>query len=283
MNNTTASLKFIFSVLLILLLSSNVFAADKMTFEEYQSRLMAFQERENKARDAIASEQSAIDELRAQIAAIEAQIKSVWDEIYAMIGVDQQALDEFDAIVDALENRVNSLARLSPSQLLDRANELDELADEITTAMDHKAAMLSENLNRLQQLATRVERLKSSLPKPQHDMYSVVRGDYLWRISGKQNIYSDPMKWMRIYSANREDIKDPDLIYPDQRLRIPRQIGRGEHLVIRGEYLASIAGLPEVYGDPFQWTKIYQANKSNGFIQDPNLIYPEQILSIPRN
>jgi nucleoid-associated protein YgaU len=45
--------------------------------------------------------------------------------------------------------------------------------------------------------------------------------DCLWNIAKKPSIYGDPWKWKRIYKANTDKIKDPDLIYPGQRLVIP--------------------------------------------------------------
>ncbi len=45
--------------------------------------------------------------------------------------------------------------------------------------------------------------------------------DCLWNIAKKRRFYGDPWKWKRIYRANRDKIKDPDLIYPEQRLIIP--------------------------------------------------------------
>jgi len=267
----------------LLFTSGQAIAAERMTFEDYQLQLQKYQDREAKALEAIDQENAGIDELRAKIAEIEAQIAAIWDEIYALLGITPDDLQAFLDAIAALEERVGELARLSPAQLLDRASELDTLSVEVAEMQENPIALLSEPRNRLNRLASRIEALKASLPKPQHDIYNVIRGDYLWKISGKSEIYDDPWKWMRIYSSNREDISDPDLIYPDQRLRIPRQIGRDEHLVIKGEFLRKIAGYAEVYGDPFQWTKIYQANKTYGFIQDPNLIYPEMILIIPRN
>ena len=267
----------------LLFTSEQAIAAERMTFEDYQLQLQKYQDREAKALEAIDQEKTGIDELRAKIAEIEAQIAATWDEIYALLGITPDDLQAFLDAIAALEERVGELARLSPAQLLDRASELDTLSVEVAEMQENPIALLSEPRNRLNRLASRIEALKASLPKPQHDIYNVIRGDYLWKISGKSEIYDDPWKWMRIYSSNREDIRDPDLIYPDQRLRIPRQIGRDEHLVIKGEFLRKIAGYTEVYGDPFQWTKIYQANKTYGFIQDPNLIYPEMILIIPRN
>lgn len=49
--------------------------------------------------------------------------------------------------------------------------------------------------------------------------YVVVSGDSLSRIAQRQ--YGDAQKWPKIYEANRNIIKDPDLIYPGQELRIP--------------------------------------------------------------
>jgi nucleoid-associated protein YgaU len=49
--------------------------------------------------------------------------------------------------------------------------------------------------------------------------YVVVKGDSLSKIASRQ--YGDAQQWRRIFEANRDLIKDPDLIYPGQQLRIP--------------------------------------------------------------
>ena len=49
--------------------------------------------------------------------------------------------------------------------------------------------------------------------------YTVVKGDSLSRIA--KHHYGDANKWRAIYEANRDLIKDPDLIYPGQSFRIP--------------------------------------------------------------
>ncbi len=118
-----------------------------------------------------------------------------------------------------------------------------------------------------------------SLPK----RYTVVKGDCLWKISGKEEIYADPIKWPRIYRANKDKIADPHWIYPDQVFSIPRECPNKDpnwHLVMPGEFLYKISGYDRIYGDPTQWTKIYEANRDE--IKDPNLIYPEQLFEIPR-
>jgi nucleoid-associated protein YgaU len=259
----------------------SAYAADKMTYEDYQVQLQGYKDRETKALDAMAAERAAIDGLRARIKEVEGQIKATWDEIYALLGVTAEQVRAFLDQIAILEGKVDELAKLSPEMLLDRAKEIDERAEDVKRMQANPIALLSEPRERLNRLATRLDALKRSLPKPKHEMYRVLRGDYLWKISGKREIFDDPFKWMRIYSANRDEIKNPDLIHPEQMLRIPRQFGRDEYLVVRGDFLRKISGYAQVYGDPFQWTKIYQANKT--IINDPNLIYPEQILLIPRN
>ena len=52
------------------------------------------------------------------------------------------------------------------------------------------------------------------------DSYTVAKGDSLWAISGKSEIYGDPYRWPLIYKANSGKIKDADLIYPGQDLSI---------------------------------------------------------------
>jgi nucleoid-associated protein YgaU len=49
--------------------------------------------------------------------------------------------------------------------------------------------------------------------------YVVAKGDSLSKIA--QRAYGDGKKWRKIYEANKDVIKDPDLIYPGQSLRIP--------------------------------------------------------------
>jgi len=49
--------------------------------------------------------------------------------------------------------------------------------------------------------------------------YTVQNGDTLSEIA--QHYYGDANKWRKIYEANRDAIKDPDLIYPGQTFTIP--------------------------------------------------------------
>jgi nucleoid-associated protein YgaU len=51
--------------------------------------------------------------------------------------------------------------------------------------------------------------------------------------------------------------------------------------VIEGEYLSKIASYWEIYDDARQWPRIFEANRDQ--ISDPDLIVPNQVLTIPRD
>jgi len=56
--------------------------------------------------------------------------------------------------------------------------------------------------------------------------YVVQKGDHLWGISAKPAVYGDPYQWPLLYKRNRDEIYDPDLIYPGQVLHIERDLSQ---------------------------------------------------------
>lgn len=64
------------------------------------------------------------------------------------------------------------------------------------------------------------DRVSVTNPEPEAEFYTVKRGDSLSKIAKK--FYGDPMKYKQIFEANKPMLKDPNLIYPGQTLRIPK-------------------------------------------------------------
>ncbi len=58
--------------------------------------------------------------------------------------------------------------------------------------------------------------------------WTVVRGNHLWGIANNNDVYNVPEKWPLIYKANRNKIKDPDLIFPGQVFVIPQNSSQSE-------------------------------------------------------
>jgi len=185
--------------------------------------------------------------------------------------------DQRDAYCEDLANELQQLKLAARADQLRQGKAAEDLKE-----LKKKAAVLQGQLAKQDERFGDVEKQISyfeSLPKN----YTVVKGDCLWNISGKEEIYADPIKWPRIYRANKDQIADPHWIYPQQIFSIPRECPNKDpnwHLVMPGEYLYKISGYDRIYGDPTEWPKIYEANKDQ--IEDPNLIYPEQLFEIPR-
>ena len=64
-----------------------------------------------------------------------------------------------------------------------------------------------------------VSGLESDSPGSDVVYYTVESGDTLSKIA--KEYLGDAMAYPTIFEANKEVIKDPDLIYPGQKIRIP--------------------------------------------------------------
>lgn len=126
--------------------------------------------------------------------------------------------------------------------------------------------------------------------------HTVAAGEHLWGIA--QMYYQSGYNWVDIAQAN--NIANPNFITVGQELTIPtveakaltsptslspsaigenqQPIGRDQYVIVSGDHLWGIA--VRTYGDGYQWTKIWKANKQA--IKNPNLIYPDQNLTLPR-
>jgi len=109
-----------------------------------------------------------------------------------------------------------------------------ELASDATKVLDAaEAALKAGDPARARELAAQARRQADTavenkkleqerIAREQSNRYRVVRGDSLWRIAGRAQIYGNPSHWPLLYRANHGRIKDPDLILPGQSLRIDR-------------------------------------------------------------
>ncbi|RMD97431.1 MAG: LysM peptidoglycan-binding domain-containing protein [Calditrichaeota bacterium] len=252
-----------------------------MTMDEYKAELAKWQKREADAKAAIAEEEAKIAQLKEELASLDKEIDAVYNEIYALLGTDEAGYKEYLNQVQGLENDVQAFLGLSPEEIYERRNELDNFKSQLATLRQDKRSNGVEAFEALQRIEGLISQAEEKATPAAAGRYEVQPGDYLWKIAKRPDIYGDPYAWMRIYTANRDQIKNPDLIYPRQVFRIPKVAGPNEYWVERGDYLSKIAGMANVFGDPFKWQRLYEANRD--VIADPNMIYPYMILVIPRD
>jgi len=257
---------------------SPAIAQDKMTYEEYMADMERWTQREQAALDKIAVLEAEIAALQADIDALDQMIAQTWQDIYDMLNLQEAELDAYASELDALGAEIEMFGTLSPEEIYQRRAELEELGNRLDGLAGHRASLLTEYKMIIDRLYAQLESINARMAKPQVKVYTVVRGDYLWKISSMAEHYSDGAKWMRIYSVNHDQIDDPDLIFPDQQFTIPLDIDDNtQYLVGEGDHLYGIA--ERVFSDPFKWRQLYEANKE--LIEDPNYIVPEMILDLP--
>jgi nucleoid-associated protein YgaU len=85
-------------------------------------------------------------------------------------------------------------------------------------ATKEKAVLLAGNVKGVESVND--EGLMAPKPVEPTEFYTVKSGDSLSKIA--KAYYGNAMKYPEIFEANREVIKDPNLIYPGQVLRIPK-------------------------------------------------------------
>jgi len=129
-------------------------------------------------------------------------------------------------------------------------------------------------------------------------IYKVVKGDDLWHISekfyGSGYNYVDIMKENKLTSGvitegmelKMPKIETKQVIAKKEEVKVENKkiegtnsssISSGEYVTVHGDTFWNIA--VRAYGDGYQWTKIYQANKN--IFPNPNLIHAEVKISIP--
>ena len=90
-------------------------------------------------------------------------------------------------------------------------------------AVKEKAVLLAGNVKGIDNVDARFLTVQVQVVEPPEPrFYEVQAGDSLSKIA--KQVYGDPMKWKDLFEANREVIKDPDLIYPGQKIRIPDSV-----------------------------------------------------------
>ncbi|HNW59900.1 MAG TPA: peptidoglycan-binding protein LysM [bacterium] len=87
-------------------------------------------------------------------------------------------------------------------------------------AVKEKAVLLAGNIKGVAKVNDVYLTAPAAPPAEETTYYEVKSGDSLSKIA--KSFYGNAMKYPVIFEANREVIKNPDLIYPGQKLRIPK-------------------------------------------------------------
>ena len=80
------------------------------------------------------------------------------------------------------------------------------------------------------------------------EKYVVVKGDTLWDISGR--FLKDPWRWPQIWNLNREEVKNPHLIYPGDLIVLDRTGKTPRLRLVKGMKNGVVNGTPTIKLSP---------------------------------
>lgn len=117
-------------------------------------------------------------------------------------------------IVEALGDQVTDLAVAVEKGVVTLTGEVD------SEATRQKVVLLAGNVKGVSEVNDDGITVKPQAePEPEFTFYTIVSGDSLSKIAKKY--YGNANLWPTLFEANREVIKNPDLIYPGQQIRVP--------------------------------------------------------------
>jgi nucleoid-associated protein YgaU len=208
----------------LLLLSAGLASAQEMTKDEWQQEVNKYKKMVNDQTVKVSDLKKQIEDLQAQSKKLDADYEKCIDELYALVGSDRQKAAAYRAEIEAAENKAGELMRLSDADLLARSREVDQLAAKVKSLWENKLSLIPEFWDRLTALNDKVKSLQNTLASA-GKVYTVgtwaKNRDCLWNISKKKDIYDNAWLWPKIWQGNRDQIKDPDVIHPGQKLKIP--------------------------------------------------------------
>ena len=192
---------------LLVLFSTSILAQEEISTEEWEAEIARLSQEKadlTKEIEGLQAEVNALSEKKNSLQAFE----DCQNEMYALVGADADAVADYSSKVNALMADISS----KKPEKADRQAELDALKASKLSALPGFNSLVHGKLQKM---------LDAWVEAPKEILYNVVRGDHLWGISKKKEHYGNGHAWPNIYNANRDQIKNPDLIYPDQTLTVP--------------------------------------------------------------
>jgi len=228
------------AVLFVVIVSVGAFSQD-MSKEEWQRQMTEMTAKRDSLKNVLATLQNDIAGLKKQDDDRAAQIKKLSDELAALIG-SQEA--PFVSMLDKIENLINDLSKLSNQDLWARRAEVDTAQSWLDAAKKDALSSMDKFSKRIQDDQSKLDALKKTIQTTLEagnaaKTYTVGTWardrDCLWNIAKKPKIYDNAFLWPKIWQGNRDQIKNPDLIYKGQKLQIPEKgdLNRAERTALR--------------------------------------------------
>jgi len=201
---------------------------EQLTKDEAVRRIAEF---ETRLKD-LAEEMKKIDadnvRLKQELETTIKNLKDCQENVYKMLGATTADVDKFRQSLGQVEGKVRAKQRLSAEELSNQKDELYAIRNELDALRGSKISIHPEFYNKIIALAKDLNDMiqkAETYVDTKEKSYTVGTWakdkDCLWNIAGKIGIYGDPLQWPKIWQANTSVIKNPDIIHPGDKLKLP--------------------------------------------------------------
>jgi len=225
-----------FAVVVLLMLSVCALS-QQLSKEDWQKQVADVTKQRDDLKGKLTAVQNDVANLKKQDADKADALKKCSDELAALTSSQEGPMN---ALLDKVETQVNDLSKLSNQELWARKADVDSAQAWLDAAKKNPLSSLDKYAKRIQDDQAKIDALKNTI---QTTMAAAQAGktytvgtwahdrDCLWNIAKKPKIYDNAFLWPKIWQGNRDQIKNPDVIYRGQKLKIPEkaELTRAEH------------------------------------------------------
>ncbi len=200
-----------------------LFAQDEevpaMTEEEWQKQLDEYTAKKSELTGKLEQLSKDIDAVKKTSADKDAAVLKAEDDLYASVGSTKSGVATYRTNFESVEKLINS-----------KTGKKEDVGGALDLLEGSKIKCLPEFSDRIKKMRTAYDKWGDVVVKQAG--YTVVKGDCLYKIAGKKEIYSNVKMWPVLWEANEKGvvsappkvaktIKNPNLIYPGQVLKVP--------------------------------------------------------------
>lgn len=232
-------MKYIFSILMLVTFSvtTPIFAQDAppdcnateaqmkakpYTRDQGDICIKEWEQKVKDLQDRLNALNAAIGTLNTNLSNANTALQSSNDEIAQLLNATQRQIEEFGQRLGVLEGKVRSMKGMNDAQLAEKYEEVRALENDLNKMRGEKISLYPPYFNRITELAREIRSLYRTKPTKDYVVGTWADDrDCLWNIAGKAEIYNDALLWPKVWQANTEIIRNPDVIFPGQRLTLP--------------------------------------------------------------
>jgi len=194
----------------------------ELTKKEAEARILDFKARVDNLSNDLKNLEDQVNQAKNELADLKQKYVDCRKEILNLVGATDADIEAFRQQLGTLQNKVNTLKSLSNDASIDRQDEVKDLENQLNQLRGNKISVIPEFYDKIIALARDIRGLYREKKITTYTVGTWAENrDCLWNIAGKMEIYSDPLLWVKIWQANTDKIKNPDIIFPGQVLTVP--------------------------------------------------------------